>query len=348
MTQAVDPIATDPAEASEDAAARASEPRTRRSLLAAAGVALGAAAVQTVAAVAPAAAANGSTVKAGKTTTASRDTIVKNATRDGVAIRAQAPGPAGIGVIGEAGNYGLYGKGGEYGVVGQARQSRGTGVFGSGNPTNGWGVLGSGAVGVQGETNGGLAGRFLGPVTIEGHVSVNGGLDADLVRATTIQKLGGSFVIDHPLDPANRYLAHSFVESPEMLNVYSGTVVLGRTGRATVRLPRYFQALNREHRYQLTAIGAAAPGLHIAREVADGRFVIAGGPAGLKVSWQVTGVRQDAWAEQHPIKVDYAKPAKERGTYLAPEALGKPTSARTGYRPPALSYAASARGDRSR
>jgi len=291
-------------------------------------------------------AANNDNVKAGKTTTASNDTIVKNGARNGVALRGVANGRGGVALLGESEDYyGVFGKGGEYGVVGLSRPSKGTGVMGSGNQTNGIGVLGTGSVGVQGESSSGYAGKFRGSVVVQGNPVVAGA-----VTASVVSKGGGTFLIDHPLDPANRYLAHSFVESPEMLNVYSGTAVLGKAGRVTVRLPRYFQALNTEHRYQLTAIGAAAPGLHIAREVAGGRFVIAGGPAGLKVSWQVTGVRQDAWAQQNPIKVDYAKPAKERGRFLAPEAFGKPTSAGTGYGIPAtgLSYAASASTDRHR
>lgn len=345
MTQAVDPIAMEASgqahedQAAESAAELASEPRSRRSLLTAAGVALGAAAVQTVAAVAPVSAANNSTVKAGKTTTATKDTILKNSARNGVALRGQATGRAGIGVIGE-GNYGVFGKGDEYGVAGLSRTGDGVGVFGNGGRSEGTGVYGAGGrIGVRGEAPAsGWAGYFDGDIRVRGNVA-----------ADSVTKGGGTFLIDHPLDPTNRYLSHSFVESPEMLNVYSGTVVLGPSGRATVRLPRYFQALNTEHRYQLTAIGAAAPGLHIAREVSHGRFVIGGGPAGLKVSWQVTGVRQDAWALHNPIKVERTKPAKERGTYLAPEAFGLPRlRPAPGAPPPApLSYAASSR-DRSR
>ena len=34
-----------------------------------------------------------------------------------------------------------------------------------------------------------------------------------------MSKPGGSFKIDHPVDPACKYLYHSFVESPDMMNV---------------------------------------------------------------------------------------------------------------------------------
>jgi hypothetical protein len=157
---------------------------------------------------------------------------------------------------------------------------------------------------------------------LQGHVQVVGKLD----------KLSGSFLIDHPLDPANRYLQHSFVESPDMLNVYSGSVLLDAKGRATVRLPSYYHALNYDHRVQLTPVGAPAPNLHVAQEVADFRFRIAGGSAGQKVFWQVTGIRQDAWAQKNRIKVDYLKPRKQRGKYLTPELFGSKRSAGINFR----------------
>ena len=50
----------------------------------------------------------------------------------------------------------------------------------------------------------------------------------------TLTKGGGSFKIDHPLDPANKYLSHSFVESPDMMNIYNGNVTTDRRGRRRV------------------------------------------------------------------------------------------------------------------
>ena len=46
--------------------------------------------------------------------------------------------------------------------------------------------------------------------------------------------------------------------------------------------------------------------------------------AGLRVSWQVTGIRQDAYANAHRIPVEEQKPAEEQGLYLHPTELGKP------------------------
>jgi hypothetical protein len=162
------------------------------------------------------------------------------------------------------------------------------------------------AAAVRGESANGFAGLFVGRVRVTGH----------------LQKAGGGFTVDHPTDPKNKYLSHSFVESPEMLNVYSGTVTTGRDGSARVRLPAYFAALNRDFRYQLTVIGVFARAM-VSREIADNQFEIRTDPGRVKVCWQVTGVRKDAWAEANRIPVEETKPKGERGRYLHPEAFGK-------------------------
>jgi hypothetical protein len=141
----------------------------------------------------------------------------------------------------------------------------------------------------------------------------------DLNVRGTLTKSAGTFLIDHPLDPQNKYLSHSFVESPDMKNLYDGVATIGSDGRATVTLPSYFDALNGELRYQLTAIGGAMPELHIAEEVQGNTFVIGGGTPGLRVAWQVTGSRHDPYARANPVVVEHEKPAGERGTYLHPE-----------------------------
>ncbi len=132
-----------------------------------------------------------------------------------------------------------------------------------------------------------------------------------------------TITIDHPLDPENAYLSHTVVAAPEMMNIYSGTVILDETGTAVVELPSWFEALNQDVRYQLTAIGAPAPNLYIAQEIRNGLFTIAGSKPGMKVSWLVTGVRHDPYAQVHRLSVEAAKPAHERGSYLHPEAYGQ-------------------------
>jgi hypothetical protein len=134
----------------------------------------------------------------------------------------------------------------------------------------------------------------------------------------TLTKGAGSFKIDHPLDPLNKYLYHSFVESPDMMNIYNGNVVTDKHGLATVILPPYFSALNRDFRYQLTVVGQFAEAI-IAQKVADNRFVIRTDKPHVEVSWQVTGIRQDAYANAHRIPVEVDKPEHEQGHYLHPE-----------------------------
>ena len=128
----------------------------------------------------------------------------------------------------------------------------------------------------------------------------------NLTVGGTLSQRRGQLRIDHPVDPAGRMLSHSFVESPDMKNIYDGITVLDESGEAIVDLPEWFNALNRDFRYQLTCIGGFA-NVYIAEEVANNRFKIAGGRKGLKVSWQVTGIRQDAWANANRIPVEEDK-----------------------------------------
>jgi len=155
---------------------------------------------------------------------------------------------------------------------------------------------------------------FVPAITIDtaGNVNIPGNLS----------KGGGSFKIDHPLDPANKYLYHSFVESPDMMNIYNGVATLDARGAVWITLPDYFGALNRDFRYQLTSMGRPQPELYIAKEISGSRFRIAGGKPGGRVSWQVTGIRQDAYANAHRIPVEEDKPAQDQGHYLHPELFG--------------------------
>jgi hypothetical protein len=151
-------------------------------------------------------------------------------------------------------------------------------------------------------------------------VSVTGSLTATGAK---------NFRIDHPLDPANKYLTHADIESSEVLNLYCGNAILDASGEAVVQLPDWFEAINKDFRYQLTNVGGFAP-VYIAEEVSGGHFKIAGGKPGAKVSWQVTGVRNDAWVKAHPMEVETDKGA-DRGHYLTPELYGQPAAARVGY-----------------
>ncbi len=189
-----------------------------------------------------------------------------------------------------------------YGLYGYSAQS--VGVFGYG--PNSIGVYGYGYYGVYGYGTSGYAGYFNGSVYITG----------------TLIKGAGSFKIDDPLDPGNKYLSHSFVESPDMMNIYNGIAVLDAKGEAWVQMPKWFEALNRDFRYQLTGISSFAP-VYIGQEMVGNRFKIAGGKPGMKISWQVSGIRHDAYANAHRIGVEENKPVAERGHYLHPELYGQ-------------------------
>jgi hypothetical protein len=124
--------------------------------------------------------------------------------------------------------------------------------------------------------------------------------------------LGGGFLIDHPLDPEHKWLRHSFVESPDMMNVYNGNVTTNSSGVAVVKLPAYFTALNRDFRYQLTVIGKMAQAI-IDQKIANNQFRIRTSVGNVEVSWQVTGIRQDDYAKAHRMVVEEAKKATEAG-----------------------------------
>ncbi|HED37680.1 MAG TPA: hypothetical protein ENI76_05470 [Ignavibacteria bacterium] len=154
--------------------------------------------------------------------------------------------------------------------------------------------------------------RRGGHVHIRGNVFING----------TLNKSQDNFMIDHPLDPLNKYLQHSVIESPDMMNIYNGNVVLDDDGEATIELPDWFEALNKDFRYQLTPIGVPAL-LYVSEEIDDNEFTIAGGKAGMKVSWQVTGIRHDPYANKNRTKVEVEKPIGEKGKYMNPDAYKK-------------------------
>lgn len=145
----------------------------------------------------------------------------------------------------------------------------------------------------------------------------------DVNVSGTLSKGAGAFKIDHPLDPENKYLYHSFVESPDMMNVYNGNITLDNNGEAIVELPEWFEMLNKEFRYQLTCIGGFAP-VYIAEEIASNSFRISGGTSGMKISWQVTGIRQDPYANNNRIPLEVEKTDKEKGHYLHYKAYNQP------------------------
>jgi hypothetical protein len=248
-------------------------------------------------------------------------------------IGVQGTGNIGVQGIGSTGvkgtstsGYGVQGNSSiSSGVYGDSDSGRGVygysdsavGVYGQSPCPTCRGVDGesSSGTGVFGYSATGQAGHFTGNVQVTGNLS----------------KGGGSFKIDDPLDPANKYLYHSFVESPDMMNVYNGNVTTDVNGDATVHLPDWFEALNRDFRYQLTIMGDQFAQARVSSKVKDNTFSIKTDKPSIEVSWQVTGIRQDPYANAHRIPVEEDKPANEQGKYLHPTEWGQPESSGIDY-----------------
>lgn len=141
-------------------------------------------------------------------------------------------------------------------------------------------------------------------------------VDVDLEVFGTITEVGKKITkIDHPTDPTNQYLQHSFVGTDELLNEYSGNATTNSNGFATVSLPEYIQAYNKDFRYQLTVIRTFAQAI-VAEEIANNQFVIQTNEPNVKVSWQITGVRNDVYAQQNPLQVEVNKEGTAKGKVL--------------------------------
>ena len=214
---------------------------------------------------------------------------------------------AGVGSVGVEG----------YGGAGLSSGSGGSAGYFSGGYAEGTGPGGDGVDAFAGgsadsSATQGYAGYFAGDVTVTGTVSAG----------------AKDFEIDDPLDPANKYLDHASVESSEMVNIYSGNVTTDELGIATVQLPEWFESENTDFRYQLTVLGKFAQAI-ISEEISNHQFKISTNSSWTKVSWQVTGVRQDAYAKTHPLVVEREKPGAERGFYVHPELYGQSAEKQT-------------------
>jgi hypothetical protein len=196
------------------------------------------------------------------------------------------------------------------------------------NSEGGDGIQAGGGSGGQSDGAGGIFYGGLGHTDGDGIIAYTGSglagiLVGDVEVNGSLSKSGGSFKIDHPLDPANKYLYHSFVESPDMMNIYDGVATLDASGEAIIQMPEWFSVLNRDFRYQITCIGGFAP-VYIAEKLSNNQFKIGGGKPAMEVSWQITGIRQDAWANAHRIPVEEEKEARLKGFYIHPELYGAP------------------------
>ena len=214
----------------------------------------------------------------------------------------------GDGVVATAGDADGFGGNGVVGAGGIGAASDGVGgIFNGGNSV-------AGGDGIDAFAGSGYAGYF------DGNVLVFGTLSASTK----------DFKIDHPLDPANKYLVHASVESSEMVNIYSGNITTNEQGEATVSLPSWFEALNTDFRYQLTVLEQFAQAI-VARKIQNHEFTVKTSIPNVEVSWQVTGVRHDAFAMANPLVVEEEKDARLRGFYIHPELHGAPAERQIGW-----------------
>jgi hypothetical protein len=197
------------------------------------------------------------------------------------------------------------------------------GYFNGGNSTNSNGGDGIDTFGGD-NSNKNSTGDGIDAWPGEGPGSANayaGYFVGDIVVQGTVSNESAALKIDHPLDPANKYLVQASVESSEMINIYTGNVTTDAQGEATVNLPDWFEMVNTDFRYQLTVIGQFAQAI-ISRKIESHHFQIRTNAPNVEVSWQITGVRQDAYAKAHPLVVEETKDAHLKGYYMHPEFYG--------------------------
>lgn len=209
---------------------------------------------------------------------------------------------------GNGSNYaGIHGEGG----LGNTQYQAGVYGYQIGSGDNSGGVVGaysSATWGALGYRTGGSSygGYFNGNVHVVGNLSCTG---------------AKPFLIDHPLDPYNKYLYHFAIESPDVLNIYNGNISTDSKGDAIVTLPSYFSALNIDYKYQLTVIGQFAQAI-IAEEINNNQFKIKTDKPNVKVSWQVAGIRNDKSIKRLKPEVEVDKPSDAKGKLLDPESYG--------------------------
>lgn len=210
-----------------------------------------------------------------------------------------------------------------------------------GTAQDGYGVKGfaDGLPGVGGQFRGGGTGLISSSLTgngISGIATTNtkvgilasapsGGPGHAIFAQGTFAATGTkSLMIDHPDDPEGKYLLQFCAEGDTPQLQYRGMVKLDSSGSAIVQLPDYFEKINRDPIYQLTAVGASMPNLYVSEKVKNNRFRIAGGKSGAEVSWVVIGIRNDKFVQKYGAQTVREKPSENQGTYLMPELYGQP------------------------
>jgi hypothetical protein len=176
-------------------------------------------------------------------------------------------------------------------------------------------VTASGGHGVYAQTSGsgraiygqnagiGFAGYFTGDVHVAGNLSASG---------------TKPFRIDHPLDPENKFLFHTAIESPEIRNTYYGQAVTS-DGSIVIDLPRWWSDLNgvnkAEYNYTLTSIGKYSR-LFISKEIENNQFEVSTIDSDCTFSWQISAIRHDHNAENCGYQIEKEKTQEEKEEYI--------------------------------
>lgn len=261
-------------------------------------------------------------------------------------VYGETSSPSGIGVYGLGGTYGgkfktaastgigLFGQSTKtttatVGVSGEVASSTGTAVLGEVMANSGlnygghfvvrspdaYGVLGEALADVSAETYG-VAGKAA-------HNNNSFGIYAYGNSGASGTK---AFRIDHPLDPANKYLLHYSAESPSPQNFYVGNVITDGKGQAWVQLPDYFEEVNKNFKYQLTVVDDSASGdfvqVKVGKRIKGNRFLIMTSAPNIAVSWEVKADRNDLIVRKMKPSDVVDKVGREKGTYQHPELYG--------------------------
>lgn len=124
--------------------------------------------------------------------------------------------------------------------------------------------------------------------------SMNATFGANLSVTGALSKGSGTFLIDHPLDPANKDLYHAFVEAPRYDLIYRGNATLV-DGAAEVNIdlhsnmtPGTFEALTQNPTVFVTGVDGLTYAL-------SGATLTITGAADVNVSWLVIAERADAF-----------------------------------------------------
>lgn len=228
----------------------------------------------------------------------------------------------------------------------------GPAISGISGGSNGHGVFGQGLVGVRGFGLTGVEGKAFAEqgIGVYGYsqrtttttYGVQGEVSANNPAAFGVYSFGSMgasgtkpFRIDHPFDPANKYLFHYSSESPLPQNFYNGNVRTDADGQAWVTLPDYFEEINKDFKYTLTVVDDTdSPDfvqVKVAKKIKNNRFKIRTSVPNVEVSWRVDALRNDKWVQKNPPKTEVDKEGSEKGTYQHPELYGMPAEMGTNY-----------------